>query len=119
MYIGGDGVKADPAEARKWFTQAADQGDAEGQVALGMMFALGQGVEADLVQAYKWVTLSSKSGNANAVTALGQLTGKLSPEQLAASARLVKEWEDRQPTPSPAPAEPAAKTPEPPATAEK
>jgi TPR repeat protein len=119
MYIGGDGVKADPAEARKWFTQAADQGDAEGQVALGMMFALGQGVEADLVQAYKWVTLSSKSGNANAVTALEQLTGKLSPEQLAASARLVKEWEDRQPTPAPAPVEPAAKAPEPPATAGK
>jgi len=119
MYIGGDGVKADPAEARKWFTQAADQGDAEGQVALGMMYALGQGVEADLVQAHKWVTLSSKSGNANATTALEQLTGKLSPEQLAASARLVKEWEDRQLTPAPAPAEPAAKTPEPPATAGK
>ncbi len=83
------------------------------------MFALGQGEEADLVQAYKWVTLSSKSGNANAVTALEQLTGKLSPEQLAASAKLVKEWEDRQPKPAPAPAEPAAKSPEPPATAEK
>jgi len=38
---------------------------------------------------------------------------------LAASARLVKEWEDRQPTPAPAPAEPAAKAPEPPATAGK
>jgi len=119
MYIGGDGVKADPAEARKWFTQAADQGDAEGQVALGMMYALGQGVEADLVQAHKWVTLSSKSGNANATTALEQLTGKLSPEQLAVSAKLVKEWEDRRLKPVPAPAEPAAKTPESPATAGK
>ena len=119
MYIGGDGVKADPAEARKWFTQAADQGNAEGQVALGMMFALGQGVEADLVQAHKWVTLSSKSGNANAVTALEQLTGKLSPEQLAASAKLVKEWEDRRSKLAPAPAEPAVKAPEPSATAGK
>jgi len=119
MYIGGDGVKANPVEAHRWFTLAADQGDAEGQVALGMMFALGQGIEADLVQAHKWVTLSSKSGNENAVTALEQLTGKLSPEQLTASAKLVKEWEDRQPKPASAPAEPEAKTPEPPATAGK
>ena len=119
MYIGGDGVKADPAEAHKWFTQAADQGDAEGQVALGMMYALGQGVEADLVQAHKWVTLSSKSGNANATSALEQLTGKLSPEQLAVSAKLVKEWEDRRPKSLPAPAEPATKDEEPTKTAGK
>ena len=119
MYIGGDGVKVDLAEARKWFTQAADQGDAEGQVALGMMYALGQGVKADLVQAHKWVTLSSKSGNANATTALEQLTGKLSPEQLEVSAKLVKEWEDRRPKPVPPPAEPADKASEPSATAGK
>ena len=119
MYIGGDGVKVDLAEARKWFTQAADQGDAEGQVALGMMYALGQGVKADLVQAHKWVMLSSKNGNANATTALEQLTGKLSPEQLEVSAKLVKEWEDRRPKSITPPAEPADKASEPSATAGK
>ena len=46
-------------------------------------------------------------------------TGKLSPEQLAASAKLVKEWEDRRPKLAPAPAEPAVKAPEPSATAGK
>ena len=119
MYIGGEGVKVDLAEAHKWFTQAANQGDAEGQVALGMMYALGQGVKANLVQAHKWVTLSSKSGNANATTALEQLTGKLSPEQLEVSAKLVKDWEDRRPKPVPLPAETVDKASEPSATARK
>ena len=84
-----------------------------------MMYALGQGVKADLVQAHKWVTLSSKNGNANATTALEQLTGKLSPEQLEVSAKLVKEWEDRRPKSITPPAEPADKASEPSATAGK
>ena len=84
-----------------------------------MMFALGQGTEPNLVQAYKWMTLSSKSGNEDAANAMEQLTTKLSPEQLAEAAKLVKEWEAQQIEPEPNTSEPAAKESEPTTTAGK
>ena len=96
-------------------TAAAEQGHADGQVALGMMLALGQGVEADLVEAHKWVTLSSKNGNEDAAAALAQLVPKLTDDQLAQSAQRVEAWEASQtpppstPVPTP-PAEPISPT---------
>jgi len=119
MLLEGDGLEADPVEAHQWLLLSAEEGDATGQVALGMMFALGQGTQPNLVQAYKWVTLSSKSGNEDAATALEQLTTKLSSEQLAEAAKLVKEWEAQQIEPEPKASEPAAKEPEPTTTAGK
>ena len=119
MLLEGDGLEADPVEAHQWLLLSAEEGDATGQVALGMMFALGQGTEPNLVQAYKWVTLSSKSGNEDAATALEQLTTKLSSEQLAEAAKLVKEWEAQQIVPEPKASEPAAKEPKPTTTAGK
>lgn len=107
MLLEGEGLDANPVEALKWLFAAAEQGHAEGQVALGMMLALGQGVEADLVQAHKWVTLSNKSGNEDAAAALEQLAPKLTPDQLAQSAKLVEEWEAKQVVPSPSPSDPA------------
>jgi len=94
MHMEGEGVPANNAEALKWFTQAAEQGDTEGQIALGMMYALGRGVETDLVQANKWIFIAAEQGNKDALTARTQLTAKLTPEQLAESIKLAKEWQD-------------------------
>jgi len=131
MLLEGEGMEPNPEEAISLLSAAAEQGHAEGQVALGMLLALGQGVEADLVEAHKWVTLSSKSGNDDATAALEQLAPKLTPDQIAQSAKRVEEWEAKQapatpepaPTPAPAtepaPAEPATKEAEPTKTAGK
>ena len=96
MHMEGEGVPPDNAEALKWFTQAAEQGDAEGQTALGMMYALGRGVEPNLVQANKWIFIAAEQGNKDALMARTQLAAKLTPEQLAESIKLAKEWQDKR-----------------------
>jgi len=93
MHMEGKGVPANNAEALKWFTQAAEQGDTEGQTALGMMYALGRGVETDLVQANKWIFIAAEQGDKEALSARTQLAEKLTPEQLAESIKLAKEWQ--------------------------
>ena len=41
MYANGEGVPKGDAEAVKWFRKAAEQGDAWGQLGLGLMYHSG------------------------------------------------------------------------------
>ncbi|TPE60059.1 sel1 repeat family protein [Sandaracinobacter neustonicus] len=43
----GDGVKADPAEAVKWFQRAVASGSAQAHASMALMFATGRGVPVD------------------------------------------------------------------------
>ena len=45
----------DFAEAAKWYREAADQGHADAQKSLGVMYAAGNGVPQDGVEASKWL----------------------------------------------------------------
>ena len=47
MYVSGEGVPHDYAEAAKWFRLAAEQGDARAQSMLGFMYSNGEGVTQD------------------------------------------------------------------------
>jgi TPR repeat protein len=51
MYEQGHGVPQDYAEAVKWYRLAAEQGNAEGQIALGNLYVDGSGVPTDYVLA--------------------------------------------------------------------
>jgi len=51
MYQRGNGVPKDSAEAVKWWSKAAEQGDATAQYGLGNVYREGRGVPKDLVQA--------------------------------------------------------------------
>jgi TPR repeat protein len=53
------GVPRDYAAAVGWFQKAAEQGNAEAQVSLGVMHAKGQGVPQDYVIAYMWFNLAA------------------------------------------------------------
>lgn len=44
MYVEGNGVPKNDAEAVKWFRKAAEQGNSPAQFELGFMFAEGNGV---------------------------------------------------------------------------
>ncbi len=50
----GTGVPQDYAEAGKWYRKAAEQGDADSQLNLGMMYQNGFGVQKDQREAAKW-----------------------------------------------------------------
>ena len=54
MYMVGQGVPRDYAEAARWFRKAADQGDDFGQFNLGVLYAHGQGVPRDYTEAVRW-----------------------------------------------------------------
>ena len=63
MFLEGTGVAQDYARAADLFEMAADQGDAYGQVQLGLLLAEGWGREKDLGLARSWLERSAKQGN--------------------------------------------------------
>jgi hypothetical protein len=74
-YYYGKGVKQDYVEAKKWFIQAAEQGDLNAQYALGWMY-LGNGAEGNYSEAFKWFLKAAKHGHAQSQTALGLMYSK-------------------------------------------
>jgi len=54
MYSKGEGVARDHIEAAKWFLESAEQGIANAQYNLGIMYQDGLGVQKDSAEAVKW-----------------------------------------------------------------
>ena len=53
------GVAQDHAEAAKWFRLAAEQGLAQAQFNLGVLYYGGEGVEQNRAEAAKWYRLAA------------------------------------------------------------
>ena len=66
-------------EAAQYFRRAAEQGDADGQYGLGILYATGEGVARDTGTAREWLERAGSQGHALAVVALSQafLSGRL------------------------------------------
>ena len=71
LYYRGRGVRADAAEAVRWFRAAADGGDPAAGFYLGVMFAEGRGVPQDYEQAAVWYRRAADLGDAQALYNLG------------------------------------------------
>ena len=69
----GEGVPQDYNEAVRWFRKAADQGLADAQFNLGIMYFHGEGIAQDLNEAVRWIRKASDQGFANAQVNLGAL----------------------------------------------
>jgi hypothetical protein len=65
--VGLYGVAKNDAEAVKWYRLAVDQGDAEAQVCLGVMYDYGEGVPKNDTKAVNWYRLAADQGNAEAL----------------------------------------------------
>lgn len=99
VYLGGIGAPLNSGEAVKWLLLAADQGKAETQFVLGMLFLDGQLVAQDLVQAHFWISLAAVGFQAfdsdlskNAVQQRENIAVKMTPEQIVEAQRLAQEW---------------------------
>jgi TPR repeat protein len=66
MYHRGLGLGVDDREAAVWLRRAAEHGQAEGQLMLGILFYYGRGVTQSFVRAYAWCELAEISGNSDA-----------------------------------------------------
>ena len=70
----------------------AEQGDADAQFNLGIMYANGEGVPKDYVQAYAWMSIAATQGNANAQKGKGTLKKEMTREQIAKGQELSSEY---------------------------
>ena len=71
MYVQGEGVPQDDAQAVSWFLKAAEQGNAAAQTALGVIYEEGKGVPQDYVQAVSWYRKAAEQGDAKGQSLLG------------------------------------------------
>src|SRR6266850_257260 len=71
MYVGGEGIAQQYAEAARWFREAADQGNSVAQFNLGYVYLQGQGVQQDDAEAERWLRIAANQGNATAQFNLG------------------------------------------------
>ncbi len=55
--------RGDYESALQEFRPLAEQGHAQAQVNLGIIYSQGRGVPKDFVQAYRWYTLAADQGN--------------------------------------------------------
>jgi hypothetical protein len=96
MYLKGQGVPQDDAEAVKWFRRAAELGNAPAQYSLGSMYEKGRGVPQDLISAYMWLSLSVAAGPQYAQRALDTIAGRMTPEQITKAQKLAHEWKPKR-----------------------
>jgi hypothetical protein len=112
MYYHGKGVSRDYKEAMRWYTKAAEQGNAQAQYFVGGMYAIGRGslfatildameipcpldVPRDYQTAYVWLSLAVASGHGKEAAALrDEMARKLHPQQLETAKARVKELTD-------------------------
>jgi TPR repeat protein len=73
MYLSGEGVSRDPAEAFHWFQLAAQQALPDAQNNLGYLYSTGQGTTRDYQQALRWFGLAARQGLPSAEVNMGAL----------------------------------------------
>ena len=81
--------RGDYAKAYQEFKALADQGDAEAQSALGMMYEYGEGVSKDYAEALKWFRKAAEQGDDEAQFELGwaYAEGSSAPQDYAKAAK--------------------------------
>ena len=72
-YYKGEGLSRDFQAAARWFTSAAEAGNADAQMAIGLMHAEGLGVEQDNARAVEWYRKAAAQGSAKAQNNLGYM----------------------------------------------
>ena len=92
MYDEGMSVSQDDKTAVKWYTLAAEQGDASAQNNLGAMYGNGEGVLQDYVRAHMWWNIAASSaGDKNAIANRDKVAGMMTPSQIAEAQKLARE----------------------------
>ena len=75
-YAFGDGIPQNDAEARFWYSRAADSGDTATQIGLASLYYDGRGVVQNYGQAFIWFNRAAKAGDARALSYLAVMYDK-------------------------------------------
>ncbi len=84
--------RGDYATALTEFRPVAQQGDADAEFILGVMYSKGQGVPQDDVQAHMWLSLAAAQSKESYRKSRDILAERMTPAQLAEAQRLAREW---------------------------
>ena len=95
MYHRGLGVAVDDREAAVWLGRAAEHGQAEGQLMLGLLFYYGRGVMQSFIRAYAWCELAEINGNGDATLCRDAALESMSNADREEAFRLVVELRQR------------------------
>ena len=95
MYHRGMGVVVDDNAAAFWLTRAAEHGQAEGQLMLGIRFYYGRGVPQSYVRSYAWCDLAEDNGNADATLCRDAALEAMPNAEREQAFRLVVELRER------------------------
>jgi TPR repeat protein len=85
--------RGDYVPATHVFRVLADQGNAEAQMLLGLMYRKGQGVKLSRVSAFLWYSRAAARGNAKARTELREVSQHMTSEELAKANEMAKACE--------------------------
>jgi TPR repeat protein len=90
------GVPQSFREAAMWCHRSAEQGNAQGQYMLGLLYNNGHGVPENFVQAYKWLNLAAAHASGPkkefSYRIRGSVATKMSPAQIAKAHALAIAW---------------------------
>ena len=89
MLFTGSAHAADDFDAVK---KAAEQGRADAQYNLGVMYFRSEGVPEDDIQAYAWISLASAQGAEYAKNAKERLTGEMKSAEIAEAQKLSRKY---------------------------
>ncbi len=105
LYATRQVVPEDQEEAVKWYRKAADQGYSDGQVSLGLWLTIGKSNAQDNAEAIELLRASVPSSlfdmdKRKFAEARDELAAKMTPQQVAESERLAREWKPKNPNDS-------------------
>jgi TPR repeat protein len=93
----------DHAEAIERYRKAAEQGDAQAQSILGLMYFTGRGVLQDYVEAHMWLNLAASRFSTaeirnrdQAIRDRDHVAAKMTPAQIAEAQKLAREWRPKE-----------------------
>ena len=93
MYDQGEGVSVNYKEALKWYLLAAEHGNRDAPNNIGVLYMIGLGTIRNFAEAHKWFTIAG-ARDIEAKSNKEFTEKKLTPEQIAESERLAKEWHE-------------------------
>lgn len=93
IYYNGDAVPKDYREAVNLWSEAAEQGNSNSQLALGMAYRNGLAVEKDYAEAYKWFNLASTK-NRDAEISRDSLEKEMFAQQIMEGQMRTRQWLD-------------------------
>jgi len=75
----------------KWYTLAAEQGDARAQYNLGQMYRKGEGVSQDYVYAHMWANIAASNGDEDSGNLRDEVAKEMTPAQIENAEQLARE----------------------------